>query len=48
MNKALFRHTVLVSLISAAMLTLTSSPVMAQDAMAAPAPAPPLGSRSLA
>ncbi|MEO8058956.1 MAG: alpha/beta hydrolase [Burkholderiales bacterium] len=35
MNKNLFRHTVLVSLISAAVLTLTSTPVMAQDAMAA-------------
>ena len=34
MNKNLFRHTVLVSLISAAMLTLTATPVMAQDAMA--------------
>ncbi len=39
MNKNLFRHTVLVSLISTAMLALTATPVMAQDAMAAPASA---------
>ena len=39
MNKNLFRHTVLVSLISAATLTLTATPVTAQDAMALPAPA---------
>ena len=35
----LFRHTVLASLISAAVLTLTATPVMAQDAMAMSAPA---------
>ncbi len=39
MNRNLFRHTVLVSLISAAMLTLAATPVMAQDAMAKPATA---------
>jgi pimeloyl-ACP methyl ester carboxylesterase len=37
MDKNLFRLTVLVSLISAAALTLTATPVKAQDAMAAPA-----------
>ncbi len=39
MKKYLFRHTVLVSLISAAMLALTATPVLAQDAMAMTAPA---------
>ncbi len=39
MNKTLFRHTMLVSLISAAMLTLTATAVMAQDTMAKPATA---------
>ncbi len=37
MNRNLFRNTVLVSLISAAMLTLTATPVMAQDAVSMPA-----------
>lgn len=39
MKKKLVRHTVLVSLVSAAILTLTASPVLAQDAMAATATA---------
>ena len=39
MNKTLLRHTVLASLISAAMLTLRATPVMAQDAMTKPATA---------
>ena len=38
MNRNLFRHTVMVSLISAAVLTLMAAPAMAQDAMAMPAP----------
>ena len=33
MNTNLFRHTVLVSLMSAAMLALTATPVLAQDAI---------------
>ena len=36
MNKNLFRRTVLVSLISAAVLTLAATPVVAQDVMAMP------------
>ena len=32
MNRNLFRHTVMVSLISAAVLTLMAAPAMAQDA----------------
>ncbi len=39
MNKNLFRHTVLVSLMSAAVLTLRATPAIAQDAMAAASPA---------